>query len=66
LAVKNYRLWVANPHHPSLQFKKLGPLVWSARVGLQYRAVAAPIPNGYVWFWIGPHDEYEKLIKQMS
>ena len=62
LALKNYRLWRANPHHPSLQFKKVGRYVWSVRVGLNHRAVAAPVPDGYVWFWIGPHDEYEKVI----
>ena len=33
LAIKNYLLWRANPQHPSLQFKKVGPRVWSARVG---------------------------------
>ena len=33
LARKNYALLKANPHHPSLQFKKIGHL-WSARVGL--------------------------------
>jgi hypothetical protein len=62
LALKNYRLWRADPQHPSLHFKKVGPQVWSARVGRDYRAVAAPVPGGYVWFWIGPHDEYERLI----
>ena len=28
-----------DPHHPSLRFKKVGRL-WSARVGIHYRAVA--------------------------
>jgi hypothetical protein len=27
-----------------------------------YRALAAEAPDGLVWFWIGPHDEYERLI----
>jgi hypothetical protein len=66
LALKNYRLWRANPRHPGLHFKKVGPLVWSARVGREYRAVAAPVPGGYVWFWIGPHDAYEQLIAGMA
>jgi hypothetical protein len=35
---KNYALLKDNPHHPSLHFKKVGPL-WSARVGDQYRAL---------------------------
>jgi len=62
LARKNYLLWRANPRHPSLHFKKVGPRVWSARVGEDFRAVAAPIKDGYLWFWIGPHAEYERLI----
>lgn len=40
LARKNYALLKANPHHPSLQFKKVGKL-WSARDGLYHRALAA-------------------------
>jgi hypothetical protein len=63
LALKNYRLWRTDPHHPSLHFKKVGPLVWSARIGRDHRAVAAPIPGGYVWFWIGPHDDYERMLR---
>jgi hypothetical protein len=23
-----------------------------------------PVPDGYLWFWIGTHDEYERLLKQ--
>ena len=40
LARKNYALLKTNPQHPSLQFKKVGKL-WSARVGLHHRALAA-------------------------
>ena len=50
LAIKNYRLWQTNPHHLSLHFKKVGLRVWSARVGIGHRAVAAPIPGGFVWY----------------
>jgi hypothetical protein len=44
-----------------LQFKKVGK-VWSVRVGLYYRAVATPIEGGFLWFWIGTHAEYDKLL----
>ena len=41
LADKNYKLWLANPRHGSLHFKKVGKWLWSAaRVGEHYRAVA--------------------------
>ena len=40
LARKNYVLWRRNPQHPSIRFKPVGGSVWSARVGLAYRALA--------------------------
>ncbi|MBF0388568.1 MAG: hypothetical protein HQK71_00540 [Desulfamplus sp.] len=61
LADKNFKLLKDNPSHPSLQFKKVGK-VWSVRVGLHYRSVAAPIDIGFLWFWIGSHAEYDKII----
>jgi len=41
LARKNFALWSLNPGHPSLQFKEVKPRLWSARVGLDHRALAA-------------------------
>ena len=62
LADKNYRLIEANPRHPSLQFKKVGRF-WSARIGIAYRAVGVAVEDGVLWIWIGPHDEYEVIIR---
>ena len=62
LARKNFRLWLRDPHHPSLQFKKVGRY-WSARIGLDHRALAILIGDEAKWFWIGSHDEYERLIR---
>jgi len=65
-ADKQFSLLKANPHHPSLQFKKLGERrgleIWSVRVTLNYRALAVKRDDGYLWFWIGNHDDYEALI----
>ena len=61
LADKAYSLLRSNPRHPSLQFKKVGDL-WSARINLNYRALAVKTSDGYVWFWLGTHKEYEKLL----
>ena len=44
-ADKNYALLKDNPHHPSLHFKKVGPL-WSARVGDQYRVLGKDVEGG--------------------
>jgi len=61
LAGKNFRLWLRDPRHPSLQFKKVGGF-WSARVGLDYRAIAKVSGETAKWFWIGTHAEYDRLI----
>ena len=61
-ADKNYALLKDNPQHPSLHFKKVGPL-WSARVGDQYRVLGKDVEGGVLWFWIGTHAEYDKLLR---
>jgi hypothetical protein len=61
LADKNFALLKANPRHPALRLKKIGELR-SARVGLFHRALAVEVPEGLLWFWIGSHSEYDKLV----
>ena len=61
LADKSFALLKSNTQHPSLHFKKVGRY-WSARVGLHHRAVAVEAADGLLWFWIGAHDEYEKIV----
>jgi hypothetical protein len=61
LAHKNFALMKADERHPSIRLKKVGPL-WSARVGRDYRALAQDRKEGLLWFWIGPHHEYDKLL----
>jgi len=53
-----------NPRHPSLRFKKVGE-VWSVRVGSGYRAAAILQDDTFFWFWIGTHDEYERLVLEV-
>ncbi len=62
LADGNYELLRADPHHPSLHFKRVGRL-WSVRVGIGYRALAAEGADGPIWFWIGSHAEYGRIIR---
>lgn len=64
LADKNFALLKENPQHPSLHFKKTGQY-WSARVGLEYRALAREVEGGFLWGWIGSHGEYERRIKSL-
>ena len=62
LADRNYELLKQNPRHPSLQFKRVGRY-WVVRVRLRYRALSVEVDDGFVWFWIGSHAEYDRLIK---
>jgi hypothetical protein len=62
LADRNFKLLKANSKHPSLHLKKVGKY-WSVRVGVKYRAVAVEIEEGLLWFWIGTHAEYDKLVQ---
>lgn len=63
LADKNFALLKDDPYHSSVRLKKIGTF-WSARVGLHYRALAHERADGLVWFWIGHHGEYDRLIQQ--
>jgi hypothetical protein len=62
LADKNYDLLADSPDHPSLELKQIAS-VWSVRVGLHYRALGVSDGEGIVWFWIGSHAEYDRLIR---
>jgi hypothetical protein len=64
LADKNFQLLRDDPAHPSLRLKKIGTFR-SVRVGLRYRALARERQEGLVWFWIGPHAEYDRVLKQV-
>ena len=36
----------------------------SVRVGIAYRALGVEDSESIVWFWIGSHVEYERLINR--
>ena len=61
-ADKQFALFAGNPRHPSVQLKLVGEF-WSARVTDAYRALAIREENTFTWFWIGEHDEYERILK---
>lgn len=62
-AERAYRLFQADPAHPSLQFKKLEGenAIYSARITLGYRALAVMKEGRVIWFWIGAHAGYDRL-----
>ena len=61
VADKNFALLKTDPRHPSLHFKRIGSL-WSVRVGDRYRALGTDVDDGVMWFWIGTHAEYDKIV----
>jgi hypothetical protein len=61
LADRNYALLRSNPGHGSLHFKQIGVL-WSVRVGLHCRALATSAGDDLVWFWVGSHADYDRLV----
>ena len=65
VARKNFELLKDDPSHPSLHFKKVGKL-WSVRAGINHRALAVQEGADFIWVWIGPHDEYRRLIKRQG
>ena len=61
-ADRAFELLKQDPKHPSLYFKNVGRF-WSVRIGRQYRAVSIFEHDLCVWFWIGDHDGYERLLR---
>ena len=66
-ASKAYRIWQQNPDAPGLYFKRVGSTrpVYSVRIGDDYRALGLLHGDTVTWFWIGKHDEYKRLLKDM-
>lgn len=60
-ARRAYRLFKQDPYHNSLQFKRIDPVdpVFSVRIGLDYRAWGVKQGDVIIWYWIGPHAEYD-------
>jgi len=62
-----YALFRANPKHPGLRFKRVHATraVYSVRVGLAYRALGMLEGETVIWFWIGTHADYERLLEEL-
>ncbi|MCA1993544.1 MAG: hypothetical protein LDL41_16105 [Coleofasciculus sp. S288] len=62
-----YRQFKQDPSHPSLRFKKIHPElpIYSARISKSYRAVGQLDGDTVIWFWVGSHAEYDRLLSQL-
>lgn len=65
IARKQYKLFASDPYHASLHFKRVHSTrpIYSARITKNYRAVGILEDNVILWFWVGSHDDYDRLIK---
>jgi hypothetical protein len=66
-AVKAFRVWKKDIHHPSIQYKQIHKTkpIFSVRITLSYRAIGVKEKSTMIWFWIGTHAEYDKLISSL-
>jgi hypothetical protein len=62
-ADKRFELFGQDPFHRSLQLKPVGQL-WSARVSKSFRALAYREGRTFYWFWIGSHEDYERIVSR--
>ncbi|MBV8780669.1 MAG: hypothetical protein JO353_04665 [Phycisphaerae bacterium] len=62
-----YQLFKANPQHSSLRFKELSGYqdIWSVRITTDYRAIGRLRAGVIVWFFIGSHADYDKIIARI-
>jgi hypothetical protein len=63
-----YRKFRQDPWHPSLHFKQVHATlpIYSVRVSKGYRALGRwDDEKGMLWFWIGSHAHYEKLLARL-
>jgi hypothetical protein len=56
-----FKLWRENPNLSGLRFKRVGSRV-SVRIGRDYRALGILQGDAVYWYWIGRHDEYDRII----
>ena len=68
LARKNYRLWMRDPSHPSLDYKRVGhrSAAYSVRVGIGWRALGVLEHDTMIWFWIGSHADYDGIVRRLK
>ncbi len=66
-AKKAYSIFYKDPFYPSLHFKRVHSSlpIYAVRITKDYRAIGVQKDDIIIWFWIGSHADYEKLLKQI-
>lgn len=62
-----YKQFRHDPFYPSLRFKRIHSAkpIYSVRINIECRAVGVQNENEIVWFWIGLHNDYIKLLARL-
>jgi hypothetical protein len=62
-----YRRFKTDPYQRGLHFKRVHTVepVYSARVTDDYRVLGIMDGDEIAWFWIGKHEEYERVLKSL-
>ena len=68
VAKKAYSVFKNDPWYPSLHFKPVhsGLPVYSIRIAIDYRAVGILQNGKVIWFWVGSHSDYDKLLSSLK
>jgi len=63
-----YSQFKSDPYHPGLHFNRIHSSrpIYSVRITKDYRAVGVQQNNKIIWFWIGSHSDYDKLMNQLK
>jgi len=63
-----YSQFKSDPYYPGLHFKRIHSSrpIYSIRITKDYRAVGVQQNNEIIWFWIGSHSDYDKLMNQLK
>ena len=66
-AMEAYSQFKRDSYYPGLHFKRVHSSrpIYSVRITKDYRAVGIQQNNEIIWFWIGSHSDYDKLLKQL-
>jgi hypothetical protein len=66
-AKEAYKKFKRDPYYPALHFKRIHSTrpISSLRITKDYRAVGIQQNKEIIWFWIGSHADYEKLLHQL-
>lgn len=63
-ARETFKSFQKDPTYPGLKFKKIKGMddMWSIRITGDYRALGVKEGDTIVWFFIGGHADYDKIV----